>query len=234
MHLLIILDFDGVLFDSSFEAYQVCESTFKGDERYRKEISFNEFLDFRSVLTDAWQFNRLYKKDRSIKDFSTLPSIEPDDDDWCFAQEFFSARKVMMEDPEWAKLMSPYPIFYQMKSLLNRYPESFRILSTRNEASIKSALDFYGVHSIKIFGQDAIREKGSKFDVARSQNWLNNETYTVYIDDMNSHLEPFQGHVDLCVHAGWGFDKSGYESYTGTQAFNLLNGLVSLEKDVKL
>lgn len=233
MQLLILLDFDGILFNSAYEAYQVCEASFKNDQRYRKGIHFDEFMDFRAVLTDAWQFNRLYKKDRLLKDFTQLPKIEPDEDDWAYTQEFFAARKILMEDADWAKLMSPYPFFYQIRDVINRYPDLFKILSTRNEESIKRTLDFFGVGAIEINGQAAIRKHGSKIDVAKSHGWLNGGTYTVYIDDMNSHLEPFQGQVDLCVHAGWGYDTSGYESYTGTQAFNLLSGLVCLHKGVK-
>lgn len=228
MDLLIVLDFDGVLFNSAYEAYQVCEQVVKEDSELRRGVHFDEFMDFRARLTDAWQFNRLYSKQDHLKDFNLLPEIEPKAGDWAFVDQFFAARKVLMANADWEKLMSPYPFFYQIKGLINKYPGMFRILSTRNEHSIKRTLDFYSVPNIEIFGQESLRDKGSKLNVAASQGWLNGNHYTVYIDDMNAHLEPFQGNVDLCLHAGWGYDASGYESYTENQAFNMINGLVAL------
>jgi hypothetical protein len=233
MNLLILLDFDGVLFNSAFEAFQVCEWTAKRESGLRSRVTFEEFMEFRSVVTDAWQFNRLYSKERHLKDFSVLPNMEPDSGDWLFASEFFKSRKELMKDPDWAKVMSPYPFFHQIKRLINANTNFFKILSTRNEGSIQRTLGFYGINGIDVFGQAAIRQFGSKLAVAKNKRWLNEETFTVYIDDMNSHLEPFQGQVDLCVHAGWGYDSSGYESYTENQTFSLINGLICLAKDSK-
>jgi hypothetical protein len=233
MKLLIALDFDGVLFNSAFEAFQVCEQVALTAPELRRGIHFDEFMDFRSYLTDAWQFYRLYSKQNRIKDFSSLSTLEPGEQDWDFSEKFFAAREVMMKNSDWAKLMSPYPFFYQVKDLICKHPELFLILSTRNEDSIKKTLDFYSVKNIRIYGQESIRRYGSKLAVAQNLNWLQDDFYTVYIDDMNSHLEPFQGNVDLCIHAGWGYDSSGYESYTQTQAFNMISGLVALASGQK-
>lgn len=233
MQLLFLLDFDGVLFNSAFEAYQVCEYLVGTDANYRKAVPFDEFMEFRGYLTDAWQFNRLYRKDRLINNFSDLAQVTPDELDWRYAKKFFQSREVLMQDPEWAKLMSPYPFFHQIKGLINNHPELFKIISTRNKASIQRTFEFYGISKIEIWGQEAIRDLGSKVNVATANGWLDDQSYTIYLDDMNSHLEPFQGQVDLCVHAGWGYDASGYESYTQTQAFNLINGFVSIYSDKK-
>lgn len=233
MELIMMLDFDGVLFNSAYEAYQVCELVSQNDSSLRRGIHFEEFMEFRAQLTDAWQFNRLYDKQLGLKDFELLGTIEPTPEDWAFSEKFFAARAELMNDSEWAKLMSPYPFFYQMKPLINEQPDLFGILSTRNESSIKRTLDFYGVHDIEIFGQQAIRDKGSKLEVALSRSWLKPDVYSIYIDDMNAHLEPFEDQVDLCLHAGWGYDASGLESYTGTQAFSLLKGLIAVHKGKK-
>lgn len=228
MRLLIALDFDGVLFNSAYEAYQVCEEVAKNSDLHKKGIHFDEFMEFRACLTDAWQFNRLYHRDRKLKDFSVLSDVIPDEDDWHFADKFFKARKELMASQDWAKLMSPYPFFYQIKDMLCEQPELFAILSTRNSESIKRTLEFFDVNGLRIYGQESIREFGSKLKVAQNLNWIDSDIYSIYIDDMNAHLEPFQDYVDLCIHAGWGYDASGYESYTQTQAFNVINSLVAV------
>lgn len=225
---LILLDFDGVLFNSAYEAYQVCEHLAKGDDRYRHGLSFDEFMSFRAQLTDAWQFCRLYQKNRILRDIAKLHEVVPDADDWRFSEGFFAARAEMIKDPDWAKLMSPYPFFYQLRPLLMQYPLTFKILSTRNKASIQRTLEFFEADGIEIYGQEEIRTHGSKLGVAKHKRWLENGDYVVYIDDMNSHLEPFETEVDLCIHAGWGYDIAHVDSYTQGQAFQIINGFLKL------
>lgn len=223
---LILLDFDGVLFNSAFEAFQVCEEVAKTNPAYRQGISFDEFMVFRGHLTDAWQFCRLYRKDKLLKDVTKLFECVADEDDWAFSRSFFEARAKMMKDPDWAKLMSPYPFFYQLRPLLQRYPDNFRILSTRNKLSIQRTLQFFEAHEIAIHGQEDIREDGSKLGVAKRRGWLESGAYVTYIDDMNSHLEPFENEVDLCIHAGWGYDVARVDSYTQGQAMAIIGSLL--------
>ena len=125
MRLLIALDFDGVLFNSAYEAYQVCETLISGSSKFRQGLHFDEFMEFRACVTDAWQFNRLYSNERKLKDFSGLSDIEADSNDWDFAEKFFLTRKSLMESPDWAKIMSPYPFFYQIKDLICMHPDLY-------------------------------------------------------------------------------------------------------------
>lgn len=228
MRPLILLDFDGVLFNSAYEAYQVCEYLSKTNSEYRNCLDFEEFMEFRAYVTDAWQFCRLYRKDRLLDDPHKLQFINPDEQDWKFSSSFFEARAAMMEDVAWAKLMSPYPFFYQLRPFFQMYPQSFKILSTRNIASIQRTLEFFEVFEIEIYGQEDIRKYGSKIDVAKQNAWLQAGNYIIYIDDMNSHLEPFESQVDLCIHADWGYDKSASNSYTQGQAFQLLQAFLTI------
>lgn len=225
---LILLDFDGVLFNSAYEAYQVCEHMSKGNTLYRHSLSFDEFMSFRSQLTDAWQFCRLYQKDRILRDISKLHEIVPDHNDWTFSEEFFAARAEMMKDSEWAKLMSPYPFFYQLRPLLMRYSQNFKILSTRNKASIHRTLAFFEADVVEVYGQEDIREYGSKLGVAKNYSWLENGDYIIYIDDMNSHLEPFESEVNLCLHAGWGYDIARVDSYTQSQILQIIGSFLKV------
>jgi hypothetical protein len=225
------MDFDGVLFNSAYEAYQVCEHMAKGDRNLRSGVSFDDFMSFRAHLVDAWQYSRLYQKSRVLRDITKLHEITPDDDDWSFSERFFVARSEMLQNPDWAKLMSPYPFFYQLRPLLTRYAPSFKILSTRNRASIERTLEFFEVGGIEIHGQEAIREHHSKLGVAKHNGWLESGRYVVYIDDMNAHLEPFEIEVDMCLHAGWGYDVAHVDSFTQGQVFQIINSLLKIAYD---
>lgn len=233
MNLLILLDFDGVLFNSAYEAFRVCEVTVSGNSEYRQGVSFEEFMECRRHLTDAWQFNRLYSKKQLLRDYSVLSGISPEEGDLRFAQSFFQARKDLSANSDWPKLMSPYNFFFEVKQLLIKYPHYFRILSTRNEDSITKTLAFNSVHELEIFGQEQIQKYGSKLAVAELQGWLKDNFYTVYVDDMISHLEPFEQQADLCFHAGWGYDDTHHESLTEAQMYKVIKGLVSIADQTK-
>lgn len=228
MEIKFVLDFDGVLFNSAFEAFSVANHATKGRAGFRQDVNYEEFLAFRSVVTDAWQYNRLYAVNSSVLP-NTLHMITPDEGDWSFSRDFFEARRVIMEDPEWPKVMPAYDFFFLLKPILLQCPDRFAILSTRNVSSIHEALAFNGVDGIQIFGQEDIRKLGSKLSVAKSQNWLDPKKYlVVYVDDMNSHLEPFQGQVHLPLHANWGYDRETSSSLSQSQVHTIISSLLSI------
>jgi hypothetical protein len=230
MDLKIILDFDGVLFNSAFEAYSVCNRTVEGWDGCRQDVDFEEFLEFRAFVTDAWQYRRLYDRSVFTKAFAKLPSVTPDDSDWEFAKQFFVTRKKMMDDPDWPKVMSPYDFFFLMKPLMADHPEYFHVLSTRDTKSISRTMSFYGAGEIPICGQEDIRREGSKIDVARRHGWLDDHKHLiVYIDDMNHHLEPFEGKVHLPLHANWGYDSTGEKSLSQHQVMAIIQSMLKLQ-----
>lgn len=228
MKLFVLLDFDGVLFNSAYEAYQVCENLSKASPNLRRGIHFDEFMEFRAYLTDAWQFHLLYSKNRQIQDYSQLQNIQKKPDDILFADQFFQVRKQIMEKADWAKIMAPYPFFYQIRDLMNQHPKVFKILSTRDKDSIAKTLSFYSVSDIEIYGQESIQRFGSKLETIKSLNLLQSNHFVVYIDDMHGHLEPFLDQVNLSMHANWGYDKKVHDSYSQTQAFNVIESLTML------
>lgn len=234
MDVLFILDFDGVLFNSAHEAFTVSRKVITGDKSYRQDVEYEEFLAYRTVVTDAWQYRRLFGKTCSVP-IDALRHIEPDDRDWEFARAFFAARKELMEDPEWPKSMPPYDFFLRLKPLLLEQPEKFAILSTRNVHSIRQTLRFHDADVVPVFGQEDIRRAGSKLEVAKENGWLKKGAHlTVYLDDMNSHLEPFEGAVHLPLHADWGYDRNTPGSLSEHQVMTLFRSLIALSKQQRL
>ncbi len=231
MQLQFLLDFDGVLFNSAFEAFSVANRCTEGRPGFRQDVGYEEFLAFRSVVTDAWHYNRLYSIDNHCA-AAVLFRIEPEEDDWAFSRSFFEARKEIMADPEWPKVMPPYDFFFLLRPLLLAHPDRFAILSTRNVASIREAMAFHDADVIRIFGQEDIRRLGSKLAVAQEQKWLEPGGWlVVYVDDMNSHLEPFEGQIHLPLHADWGYDKGTPGSLSANQMFNIVNSLLTLTEN---
>lgn len=232
MEIKFVLDFDGVLFNSAFEAYSVCNKAVADRPEYRQDITYEEFVAFRAVVTDAWQYNRLYSREHSLP-ASAIRTFQPEEIDWEFAREFFDARKVIMHDPDWPKVMPPYDFFFLLKPLLLKCPDRFAILSTRNIQSIRETLAFHGADVVRIFGQEDIRRLGSKLAVAKDQHWLDRGKWLVaYVDDMNSHLEPFEGQIHLPLHADWGYDNGTPGSLSANQIHTIITSLLTIaEKD---
>lgn len=228
MEIKFVLDFDGVLFNSAFEAYSVANKAVQGNAEFRQDITYEEFLAFRAVVTDAWQYNRLYSREHSLPP-SAIRNFQPEAIDWAFARAFFEARKVIMADPEWPKVMPPYDFFFLLKPWLLKYPDRFAILSTRNIQSIRETMAFHGADVIKVFGQEDIRSLGSKFAVAQDQHWLDDgRWFVVYVDDMNSHLEPFEGQIHLPLHADWGYDNGTPCSLSANQVHTIITSLLTI------
>ncbi|MEZ5679674.1 MAG: hypothetical protein R3E14_00050 [Erythrobacter sp.] len=228
MQVKFVLDFDGVLFNSAFEAYSVANLATASNPSFRQDITYEEFLEFRSVVTDAWQYNRLYNATRNVP-ASALRDVSPDESDWFFSRTFFEARKTIMADPDWPKVMPPYDFFLLIKPLLLRYPKRFAVLSTRNVQSIRETMAFHDADVLPVFGQEDIRRVGSKLAVAKEQRWLEpGQWLIVYVDDMNNHLEPFEGQIHLPLHANWGYDRATPGSLSAQQVMTIITSLISL------
>ncbi|MEN3951866.1 hypothetical protein [Iodidimonas sp. SYSU 1G8] len=232
MEFKCILDFDGVLFDTAFEAYSVCSQHAKANTALRGDVSFEEFLVFRSMVTDAWQYNQLYNPAKRPNAIADLRTIVPDGEDWEFSRAFFAAREEIMAEPDWPKIMSPYEFFFLMRPLLQRYPQHFAILSTRNVDSIRGTLRYFDAGDVEIFGQEDVRRYGSKVAVAKQAGWLQAEScFCVYVDDMRAHLEPFNGLTHLALHANWGYDEGGPDSMNADQIFSIISSLTKVMID---
>ncbi len=232
MDIKFVLDFDGVLFNSAFEAFTVANKAIVGNDAYRQDITYEEFLAYRSVVTDAWHYNRLYSREHALP-ASAIRGFQPEPIDWEFSQQFFAARKEIMTDPDWPKVMPPYDFFFLLKPLLIRYPHRFAILSTRNVGSIRETMAFHDVDVVPVFGQEHIRELGSKLGVAKKEHWLDPGRWlVVYVDDMNSHLEPFEGQIHLPLHADWGYDTGTPGSLSANQIHTIITSLLTIaERD---
>ena len=224
---LIFLDFDGVLFDSVPEVYRVCLEVARNFSDDYAPVSFDEFTQFRSYLTDAWQFNRLFSRSLKITDFKSLEGIDAIEADWVFTHRFFEARKLLMKDEAWADSMKPYKFFSEIKPLLVSNSNDFLIISTRNEDSICRTMAYNGVDGLRVFGQNAVRKHGSKLQVLEDAGFLKRENYMVYIDDMSAHLVPFYDKINLCIQAEWGYDKNAKGAYSEQQVACIIKSFYS-------
>ena len=179
---------------------------------------------FRKKVRDAWEFSYLFNKTGiSIPD-------RPDNEDKEFASLFFKAREKLHCGKEWAFHIKPYPFFHNIKDYLINYPEQFKILSTRNEESIKTILEVNNIMNIEISGQSIVKATGSKIQVAEKRGFLNHSALSIYIDDMTDNVSPFVGKVDFALHAGWGYGDQTLKSVNTDTTAKIVNALIQMDE----
>jgi len=215
---MVILDFDGVLFHSHLEVYNVCQSLAEKHSDLRQDVTLRQFLDFRTYLTNAWQFRLLYSNERDLKGWDDLSSVVPDQRDWEFSRNFFSERQELMSSNEWLEGFKPFNIFEMVLPLMNDHPNNIVILSTRNAQSIDKVFRHYGLVFKNIYGQEIFEKYGSKFEASKNLSWLNGERRPICVDDILEHLLPFKGYAN-CLHADWGYGRSDEHSLSQDEVF---------------
>ena len=131
-HKKIFLDFDGVLFNSAVEAYNVCE---KIDKNWKslslKTLTFEEFMEIRPTINDSGDFLPYYV------DSGALSQVTSED----YKEEFYRIRKLMAKEDNYTLNYFPkYRFLDMLIPLILQYPQSFFILSTRDSSSISSVV----------------------------------------------------------------------------------------------
>lgn len=202
----VALDFDGVLFDTLFEVFTVCQLVAKRYQRYRKDVSFEEFSHFRRYLCDAWQFNRLYSSNEAPKDWENLKLQEKNSRDIEYASRFFAMREKIKDKIRVEDLAKPSDFFKEITPLVINHPLSFLILSTRPKSSIERVLDAHSWPKIRIYGQAEVSTYGSKYEVAKHLGYLEHNLNLMVIDDMHEHLVHFYNDGVAVLQADWGYD----------------------------
>jgi len=216
---LCLLDFDGVIFDSAQEVYTICQEMAASGLVSRTDVEIAEFMNFRKLVKDAWQFSYLYNKPND-----PLPG-NPEIDDEEFAHAFFKTRADLAKDSEWFNKIPAYPFFKRIKKHMLNHPNAFKIISTRNEDSILKILHANDVNEIDVLGQASIKKSGGKIQAANMAGLLGRKQFTLYIDDMLEYSNQFSSYVDFAMHASWGYGCPSEKSLSETSAAALIDAL---------
>ena len=192
----IVLDFDGVLFDSAFEAYSVCQEVvaskqFKG---MRSDVSYVEFSYYRPNVRNAEDFIDLY--------FGLDNALHPQKT--VFLAAFFASRIRLSKQVGYAGKYFPRCAFFNLiYPLLLANSQSFYILSTRDKGSIDAALKHWGISlTDRIIGQESIRLSGNKVNALRDAGV---EHCQLYVDDMRHYVDELESFSKLALMADWGY-----------------------------
>lgn len=213
---MIFLDFDGVLFDSAREAFEVAFRTRFGEgEDAGRQAAWEAFIRLRPHVWSAWHYRVVMDAfAQGLEPPAALDAVQAvvggaaGAQDREFESAFFACRqRLLAKDREaWLRLSPPYPFFDRLKPLLLVRPDAFCVVSTRNEASIRELLALHLEGTLpRIAGAETIGAAGgSKAQVIRAV--LRPGERGMLVDDCRAHLDAAKGIEGLLLReAGWGY-----------------------------
>ena len=197
---IVFLDFDGVLCDSVKEAYLLSRYSFFGISPFQEieEQHYQEFRKFRPSITNSWQYYNFYSDKKEVYNNITQE----------FNEKFLSMRKELMANHKefWLALESKTVFFDKIKPLIEKNPQNFRILSTKNREAILEKFSSWGLDlpSEYIYDKkDLVNiSKGMFIKELRIKN-------AILIDDSEENIDSCKDVDNItAILTSWGYAKS--------------------------
>lgn len=223
----IALDFDGVLFNSAYEAFAVANKArdfLPKNFSSTKDMIFSEFLELLPSIGNSSDYCRYFVSSPKAKDYNDKqdPVVTQ------FVQSFYAARQELSSEPNYIERYFPaFEFFHLIKPLLLTQPKRFVILSTRDEQSILKALQCHGLQMEgRVYGQQHFKNHGeSKRSVISAM--LKNENLALFIDDNLFHVNELSDVADICLQADWGYSPPGIASVSCEVAHSIIKYLAT-------
>ena len=196
---MVFLDFDGVLFDTAREAFavallthDVCQnvSDIVFDDKY-----YDTFFSLRYLVKSASDYSFLIpailddKEPMEIREmfYSENKSIITDG----FEDKFFSVRSSLRSSnfEEWIGLNKEFPFFDKIRSTMSEYKDSFSILTTKDENTVKHLLKSaeFSV-PVNVYGAEKLKKFKEKNEVILHIYKKHNIQSSIFVDDNMEHL----------------------------------------------
>lgn len=221
-NIIFLLDFDGVLFDTSLEAYYVMSETSKEGSINKNTIidnkKYSKFLELRPFVTSAWQYYwvnqyiSLHKNESSYEHFSSEKIIDKSPESQEFEKKFLINRKKLAEKNYFNKPVSaPYKFWNMIQPLIELHPERFLILSTKDKESIIQTIAMYHkdfqFNPSRIFSKSDFKNGGeNKHNVFIKSIKGRYSNKFIYIEDSHIHIKEFYNEESVkCIRALWGY-----------------------------
>ena len=219
---VFLLDFDGVLFDTSLEAYYVMSETHEEESINKSTIidskKYSKFLELRPFVTSAWQYYWVNEYIHSIESesnyeyFSSEKIKDNNSTAQQFEKKFLLNRKKLACSNYFNKPVSvPYKFWNMIQPLIEIHPERFVILSTKDKESILHTIGIYNpkfeFDSARIFCKSDFKECGeNKHNVFIKKIKDKFSNRYVYIEDSHIHIKEFFNEESVkCIRALWGY-----------------------------
>lgn len=175
-----VFDFDGVIFDTSFEAFRIaCTATKLIDNPFSSDLDnlYSEFMMLRPYVGPAWNYyyvieNIIKKKNSCYLDWNYSSACKSFEKDFFKTRKYWSAK----EKEKWLNLQKPY---FEVIDILERQNIKPVILTNKNKEAVVELLENENIAYRKVISMTDFSREKTKGDV------LNEELsdYIFFIDD---------------------------------------------------
>lgn len=223
---VLILDFDGVLFDTVYEAYAVASLAIKAVDSL-SDLSWGDewslFHKFRYLVGPAWNYLPLFKAIRKVDEVveeqvadlygeycSTIDEKERE----YFEKRFFAARSELKKHhyKEWLSLNKAYPFLHALQKLGVDELLQVYIVTTKDRETVLDLLCLEGwdFSPDNIYDRNSFNMYGSKGEIIK---FLLSDVKrdALFIDDHCEHLASASG-IGITglstVLAAWGYSSA--------------------------
>jgi len=226
---LMLLDFDGVLFDTVREAYCVALIAF-GKAAAIRDISFAtdhymKFRAYRYLITSAATYLPLLKAleespvskavDEAFQRLSLDSSVTSLKTE--FEHKFFHVRSELKKNDyeQWLRLNEPYPFFFLMREQVKVAPDRIYIITTKDEETVQQLLNLHDFPFRKeqILDRKVFNRCKSKRNIIKLLLRETGASAAIFIDDSQEHLKECRGISSvMLLQPDWGYVAPGDET----------------------
>jgi hypothetical protein len=210
MEKILFLDFDGVLFDTVDEAYNVSVNIDNYKEISLEYNSLNIFRKYRPLVGPAWNYFYIMESIRKNLPILDNKIFKYTEEAKKFEIDFFNSRAKLKERnyEKWLSCNKKYIFLDKLKEIVEKLNIDVYIITTKDKQTVKDLLIANNITFIKnhfIYGKDMFSKYGSKKNII--SNILYDKTYNaIFIDDLYLHLHLCKGINNLkLIQADWGY-----------------------------
>lgn len=222
MNKFLFLDFDGVLFDTVDEAYQVCIHTNMYTNIKFSNADLNFFREHRHMVGPAWNYyfimEAIIHKIKLGNNTVFKESIQSKE----FEEDFFLTRKKLkIEDySAWLQFNRKYLFLDKLEEITNKTLNIY-IITTKDKQTVINLLNAYGIDFISydcILGKEVFQTLKTKKEIIQHILASAGEYKAIFIDDLLSHLTGCKDIKNLnLIQANWGYvPKNSKSEYLQT------------------
>lgn len=218
----VFLDFDGVLFDTAFEAYLVCCNMNSPEIFFSintEDPFYICFRKYRYLVGEAWQFYYLQRAithylantNADIKLlFAQMIATAERVDYQAFEERFFGTRRKLqtIDYESWMQSNRPYDFFTKLKPVMEKFRQYFYIISAKDADTIQHILKAYDFEIPRnhLFGVSQINQFGSKKNILTRHINRFPDTPLLFVDDyLQNILDCSDPPQIMAYHAQWGY-----------------------------
>lgn len=205
-----VFDFDGVIFDTAFEAFRIaCTSNNLIDNPFSSDLDslYPEFMSMRPYVGPAWNYyfvleNIIKGKNICYSDWKYSSACDS------FQKAFFSTRNYWSakEKEQWLNLQKPYSEIADILQRINIEPV---ILTNKNKESVLELLENEDIAFRKIISMTQFSTEKTKGDVLNDEELFDSvffidDHYDSVIDAVKKNKNPKR----IIKYASWGYGLS--------------------------